>query len=237
MVRPVTVDLTPFQTDDYLTNKLVAGDTPQAIHQLLHELRLARDRIKDDIGRVLVRHVTILGTVLSSGVVKEPCTVVDAVHNNIVSETNAVDSVTATATALNPVWLEREDEVRRRLGRGEWEEAILLLDKLGSEKEKLRDEVANALLKMVKLPLISKAELVRTVQWLMLLGKGEQAREHFLAARSQAIREGHCLIQYAGRVSRIVSDLAFITMHGLHTTAEWYRTAFANEPILMAGKL
>ncbi|KAI8070323.1 Cullin repeat-like-containing domain protein [Gongronella butleri] len=96
------------------------------------------------------------------------------------------------------------------------------MDQLATSTEALSSTIANDLSN----PLLSKLQFQRYVDWLLRLGKGEQAREVFLATRSLIIKKRIRQLVFEGDTSTYVNELALVVFTLIRNTCEWYRDSF-----------
>lgn len=97
-----------------------------------------------------------------------------------------------------------------------------------------RRELANLLLTEIACPLAKREDTVKYVQILHVLHYQDAARERFLAARSQVIRNVTRGLFSVGTAVEAAGAIAEATCEAIRATAGWYREAFA-EPVRIAG--
>lgn len=95
--------------------------------------------------------------------------------------------------------------------------------------QKLRQQVvklAGFLNYAISDPIISRDAMSRHVQRLVVLGFPDEAREKFLAARSDAIRARLKHLRFVGDVAKTINDMGFVTFSGIGATADLYINSF-----------
>ncbi|KAI7850919.1 Cullin repeat-like-containing domain protein [Circinella umbellata] len=74
--------------------------------------------------------------------------------------------------------------------------------------------------------LLTKLQFQRLVNWLLRLGKGEEAREVFLNTRSLIIKKRIRQLTFEGDSTTYINELALVVFTLVRNTCEWYRDSF-----------
>lgn len=74
--------------------------------------------------------------------------------------------------------------------------------------------------------IIGKDAMSSHIQRLVVLGFPDEAREKFLAARSDFIKERTKHLRYIGDVAKTVNDIGFATFSSIAASADWYISSF-----------
>lgn len=83
--------------------------------------------------------------------------------------------------------------------------------------------------------IIGKDTMSQHVQRLVVLGFPDEAREKFLAARSDFIRERVKHLRFVGDVTKTVNDIGFATFSSIAASSDWYISSFKDNT-MTAGK-
>lgn len=97
-----------------------------------------------------------------------------------------------------------------------------LKTRLQSQVTKLADFLYHEISDLI----IGKEAMSQHVQRLVVLGFPDEAREKFLAARSDFIRERVKHLRFVGDITKTVNDIGFATFSSIAASADWYISSF-----------
>lgn len=102
-------------------------------------------------------------------------------------------------------------------------------------EQKLRQQVsklASFLNHAISDPIISRDAMSRHVQRLVVLGFPDEARENFLAARSDAIRTRLKHLRFVGDAAKTINDMGFVIFSSIAATADLYINSFKDHTMM-----
>ncbi|RKP13744.1 Cullin repeat-like-containing domain protein, partial [Piptocephalis cylindrospora] len=108
------------------------------------------------------------------------------------------------------------------------------VQRLGDNLEEQTSRLGTIITRDFKNPIITKAQLIQNIRWLLRLRLNEQARESFLSARSHIIRQRVSQLAYDADPMQYVRELSMVSFTLIRNTSEWYNTTFKDATLSSA---
>ncbi|RUP43284.1 hypothetical protein BC936DRAFT_137393 [Jimgerdemannia flammicorona] len=100
------------------------------------------------------------------------------------------------------------------------------LEAIRREIDRYVDRLCTAISRDLSHPLLTKVQFQRNCTWLLRLDLGEEAREVFMAARTNVIKQRTRQLTFEGDVTTYISELALVVFTLIRNTCDWYRESF-----------
>lgn len=137
------------------------------------------------------------------------------------------------ATSQYDAAVEMVDQAKYELN--QFDQKSPSLTRLYIQLNKQVEKLASYLYHEISLVTISRDAMSRHIQRLVVLGLAREAREKFLASRSELIRDKMRQVKFIGDLVKVVRDVSFATFNVISSSADWYVSSFKDN-FLMAGK-
>jgi hypothetical protein len=95
-------------------------------------------------------------------------------------------------------------------------------------------KLCKLLIRSLSNPMLPQHQIRQNIDRLLALGMGEQARDLFLATRSEVIRLRVKQLSFEGNTVHYIHELAFVVFTLIKHTCEWYRSSF-KDPHMSSG--
>lgn len=138
----------------------------------------------------------------------------------------------AIATSQYDVAVEQVDQIKYELA--QTDQRSPLVARFRSNLQENITRLTSYLCHEIASPTATKNSVAAHIQRLVVLGMAREARETFLASRTDTIKEKVRQVRLIGDIKKSIQDISFITFSIISSSAEWYVSAFKDN-VLMAG--